>query len=304
MRLFDDAREFYGVFGIIRCNIRHDSRLFMNFFEHEKRVGSLFYFADGPGERLFLRFYACTGPGVKHHHALSGYECHFIVFQEMHLARVGEHGRRIASEKVFPVAKAHHERRAASDCHELMIIFIHGDKGVQSLHVVERFLHGFAKEHGFGVFFDQMYGNFRIGLGYKAVALFQKFLFERLVIFQNPVVDDGNTAGAIQMRVGVHFTHTAVRGPARVAKGKRARWHVFDVCLTDLAGFFLDDDFIACPRRHHCYPPRVIAAVFQLFQSFQYDGRAVCTGTDITKNATHSFCMLCPKESIVKFWQL
>ena len=42
-------------------------------------------------------------------------------------------------------------------------------------------------------------------------------MFERVEIFNDAVVDDGDFAGLIEMWVGIFIRRNSVRGPARVA---------------------------------------------------------------------------------------
>ena len=72
-----------------------------------------------------------------------------------------------------------------------------------------------------------------------------KFLFERVVIFDDAVVDDGDFAGLIEVRMGIFVRRRAVRGPARVADaeiaGDRVGFQKAREALVDLALFLADE---------------------------------------------------------------
>ena len=64
--------------------------------------------------------------------------------------------------------------------------------------------------------------NFGVGIGFESVAGAEQFLFERVVVFDDAVVDDGDFAGLVKMRMGIFVRRNAVRGPARVADAEIA----------------------------------------------------------------------------------
>ena len=60
-----------------------------------------------------------------------------------------------------------------------------------------------------------MGGNFGVRFGRKLVALLDQPIFDRLEVFDDAVVDDGDSATR-QMRVRVGLSDAAVRSPAGV----------------------------------------------------------------------------------------
>ena len=56
----------------------------------------------------------------------------------------------------------------------------------------------------------------------KGVALGDELLLEAVVIFDDAVVDDGDFAGLVEVRMGIFVRGRAVRGPARVADAEDA----------------------------------------------------------------------------------
>src|SRR5215218_1818629 len=63
-----------------------------------------------------------------------------------------------------------------------------------------------------------------------------------------------------------------------------ARWKV-GTCLTNLAHALLDFHGAIVS---HSNAPRIVSAVFELFQAAQDDDRRIGVGPNVTKNATHS----------------
>ena len=64
---------------------------------------------------------------------------------------------------------------------------------------------------------DEVSDDFCVGLGYEFVALRGEFLFESEVVFDDAIVDDDDSTGAVAVRMGVLLSGAAMCGPARVA---------------------------------------------------------------------------------------
>ena len=64
--------------------------------------------------------------------------------------------------------------------------------------------------------------HFGVGVGFELVPGAEQFLFERVVIFNDAVVDDGDFAGRIKVRMAIFVGRNAVRGPARVGDAEAA----------------------------------------------------------------------------------
>jgi hypothetical protein len=84
---------------------------------------------------------------------------------------------------------------------------------------------GDGRAGGFGVIldlFDEVGDDFGVGFSDELVALVDEFVLQVKIVFDDAVVDDDKTAGAVAMGVRVFFCGTAVRGPARVADAEGA----------------------------------------------------------------------------------
>src|ERR1017187_999473 len=69
----------------------------------------------------------------------------------------------------------------------------------------------------FVIIADQMREHFGVGVGFEFVAGLEQFLFERVVILNDTIVDDGNPAGLVELGMGIFVRGRTVRGPTRVA---------------------------------------------------------------------------------------
>ena len=69
---------------------------------------------------------------------------------------------------------------------------------------------------------DQMGQDFGVRGGTEGVAGFEELFLEAVVILDDAVVDDGDFAGLVQVRVGIFVGGRAVGGPAGVADAELA----------------------------------------------------------------------------------
>ena len=139
----------------------------------------------------------------------------------------------------------------------------------------------------FVIIADQMRQHLGVGVGFEFVSGVEQFLFERVVIFDDAVVDDGDSAGLIQVRMGIFVRGRAVRGPARVADAEISLDRFgFQKSREPLANFalFLAHEQVAAA--HHGNACAVVAAIFQPPQSFKQDGRGRFF-PDVSNDAAH-----------------
>ena len=129
--------------------------------------------------------------------------------------------------------------------------------------------------------------HFGVGVGTERVAGLEQLLFESVVIFDDAVVDDGDSAGLIEVRMRIFVRRRPMRGPARVADAEisRDRFGFQKLCETfaDFSLFLADQQFAVM---HHGDACAVVTAIFQPSQSFQQDGRSRFF-TDVSNNAAH-----------------
>ncbi len=121
------------------------------------------------------------------------------------------------------------------------------------------------------------------------VAGIQQLLFERIVIFDDAIVDHGNPARLVGMGMGIDVGGRAMGGPAGVANadatGNRFGLQQRRETLADASHPLAHGEAIAV---QHGHSGAVVAAIFQPAQPFQQDGRRRLF-TDISDDATHIF---------------
>ena len=69
---------------------------------------------------------------------------------------------------------------------------------------------------------DQVRDDFAVGVGLEPIALDFEFIFQQLVVFNDPVVNQGQDLIAAHVRVRIALRRRAVRGPASVADSRAA----------------------------------------------------------------------------------
>ena len=120
---------------------------------------------------------------------------------------------------------------------------------------------------------DEVGEDLGVGLRTEPVPGFHERRAEGLVVFDDPVVDEREPAGLVEMRVGVGVVGLAVRGPARVADADRGQG----------ASFSFNKSASAWMRPLHLrvsiWPPidggqpgGIVAAVFEPAQAVEEDG--------------------------------
>ncbi len=217
------------------------------------------------------------------------------VVQEGDPARVLQQRAVVGGQEVAAVAPAEHDGRAALGHREPAGLHVQHRHRVQPLELPE-------DRHDRG---DQTVGPFRragepvlqqvddhlgVRLGFQAVAREIEGVAELAVVRDDPVVDEGQAAAAVEMRVGVRLGHPAVGGPAGVSHPDRARGQR-DGRLADLADVPLQGHVAPARDRD---PPRVVAAILELLEPAQDDARGVRAGAaasrdvpDVAEDSAH-----------------
>ncbi len=136
-----------------------------------------------------------------------------------------------------------------------------------------------------------------VGGGAEFVAGLEQPLLERVVIFNDAVVDDGDFAGLVQVRMGILIGRRAVGGPARVADAEVARDRFGLQTRRAKPSSILPFSCAGAgrPSREHGHARAVVAAIFQPPQAFEQDGRR-CFLADVSDNAAHIVLSIATRE--------
>jgi len=146
-----------------------------------------------------------------------------------------------------------------------------------------------AFEQGFAAFaiyvFDEFQEYFGIGFAFEFVAFLLEQFFQDGVIFDNTVVDDGQSSRGRIMGMGVDGVGFSVGGPARVGDTQGGRRHVGEqgFQVLDLAFGFPHFHFIIIDQ---CHTGTVVAAIFQAFESVDEHGQGL-VGANVSYDSTH-----------------
>ena len=146
------------------------------------------------------------------------------------------------------------------------------------------------------VFANEVGQHFGVGGRVKFMPGLEHDLLERLVILNDPVVDDGDAPGLVEVRMGIFIGRRPVGGPAGVAHAKVAGdflpGHHLAQAFVNLP-LALDDLQVALAQ--HGHPRAVIAAVFQPPQCLQEDGAGLALA-NISDDAAHGSVLLNPQN--------
>jgi hypothetical protein len=263
-------------------------RLLVNLLEHEVLVAALFRQNRVPQH---VRHLPVHGPALKvaQTHAVGLQNRHVAIRQEEHVAGIAENRRHVGRDEVFVVADAYHHRRTVPRRYDLIGIRArdHGQRKHpgQFLHRCADSLFQVARE----VFLHQVRDDFGVSLGPELVAFGFELVFEREIVFDDPVVHHHHVALAVAMRVGVLFGGPAMGGPARMADPERAVYRVhadgvFQVAQLPLGPAYRQLALFVVYRQ----PRRIVPAVLQPAQPIQNDWhRFACA--NVAYNSTHSY---------------
>src|SRR4029077_10037000 len=122
------------------------------------------------------------------------------------------------------------------------------------------------------------------------VAILDKLLLERLIIFNHAIVNERESAARIDMWVRIFVGHFAVCRPARVANSERTRWWVLRDQLAQRSNTpcaFTDLDIVTSIDNGHA--GRVVAPVFEPSQTVQQNRRGL-SPPDVSDNPAHPVC--------------
>ena len=213
-------------------------------------------------------------------------QVHHVAFFEVDdLVGYAGQRHRVAGEEVLALADAHDQwrPRTRADHAVRLVMAEHGD-GVGALQPLRSGLHG-GEQVAVVEMVDQMGDDFGVGLAFKVVAAGAQLAAQRVVVFDDAVVDERDAVAA-EVRVRVDHRRRAVRGPACVRDAGEA----FESGVGHLARQLGDAANAARPLQRaigmHGHAAGVIATVFQPLEALNQD-RGDVARCDRADDATH-----------------
>ena len=137
------------------------------------------------------------------------------------------------------------------------------------------------------MFADKMSEHLGVRVGFESVARLNQPFFDAVEVLDHPIVDHGDVAALVQVRVGVFVRGRAMRGPSSVADAQlsRHRGQSDDGCqsFVDLALFLPELQGMIAQNRH---PGAVVSAIFEPSQPFN-DDRGRLLLSDVSNDSAH-----------------
>ena len=219
---------------------------------------------------------------------------HVVILQVDRFLCVRDDGLRVTDEKILPLAETHRQWRAAPRADDdIGHVQVHGRDAVGADDLFERRAGG-LQEPRLGVLAarlvvdlpDEMGQDFGVRLGAELVPGLQQLGPENLIVFDDPVVDQRQPPGLVEMRVRVLVRGTAVRGPASVGNADLPGGGMLFEQVgehLDAPGALADFELAAVNGGE---ARRVVAAIFQPPQPVQQDGGRRCLA-DVADDSAH-----------------
>ncbi len=165
------------------------------------------------------------------------------------------------------------------------VVFVDEGDPPESAQEGEGFLYS-REEISFIKVGDELGDHFRVGVGVEGPAGGFEHVAKGGVVFDDPVVDDGDGFVLVEMGVGIFFRGFAVGGPAGMRNGEIEAQGVFAEGVfegVELSHLFTGDDL---PFEDAGEAGGIVPAVLEVFEAGQAD---VCrvAGSDVSEYATH-----------------
>ena len=214
---------------------------------------------------------------------------------------MGDDGAGVAGQKVFTFANPDNQRRSTSRAdHDVRAVRADDGDPVGADDFFERPHDGLRQRWNAVLFLarlgrldprvilaDQMGEDFGVGFRAKLVSRLSKPFLDPVEVFNHTIVNHGDPAGPVKVRMGVFVRRRAVRGPAGVADaeltGRRLGLEGSAETFVDFPLFFARLEFGVV---QHAQPGAVITAVFEPAQSFKQDGCRLLLA-DVAYDAAH-----------------
>ena len=203
-----------------------------------------------------------------------------------HFVGVPHHGGNIRRHKMAFIAHADNQGTPPSGHNDLIGNITMDNPESESPLYLTHGLSNRVRQIAVKIKGNQLRQNFRIRFRPERNALFLQLFFQKVVIFNNAVVNDKNVVRFVPLRMGVLYRGFTVRCPTGVGnadaalhglaihKGFQAR---------DLSQFPETGNFVAVLNCKAC---RVVSPVFKSFQPFNQDWFCIFL-SHITNNPAH-----------------
>ena len=201
------------------------------------------------------------------------------------------------ARKFLVASDAEKQRAAAAGADDQIgMIGLNDGDAVGADHIFQCAPDGFGKSGAVGgrvfgadlfvVLAHEVGEDFGVGLGSEGVAFGDQLFLELLVILNDAVVDKGDLAGLIEMRMGIRVRGRPMRGPAGVANAGVALGRLLGEEggeIVDAAALFAELEFSIV---HEAETGGVVATVFETAESFEDDGLSGPLA-NVANDATH-----------------
>ena len=209
------------------------------------------------------------------------------VLEEDDLVGVGEDRRDVGCQEAFALAEPDDERDVLAGADEpVALADVHDREGVGAFEQAEGMAHGVGEVTRIRLF-DEVRDGLRVCLRRQDVPARLESIAQLAEVLDDPVVDDGDLAGAIAMRVSVQVVRTAVGRPAGMGEADRSMGRAVGdggLEVDQLAGPLLDEQVAGVV--HQRDPGRIVAAVLEPLEALDQD-RARLARTGVTDDAAH-----------------
>ena len=268
-----------------REGVEDRPRLLVDLLQHEVAVAAFLRHRGGPVDPL-RRVFPRLPPEVGDPHPRRRGDHHLPVLEEEHVPRVGQKRGQVGGEEELPLPQPDDQRAVQARAHQRPRLPVgHREEGVRPAKLRDGLAHRLLERHPRrDVLVQKMGDHLGVRLRGEGAALRDHLLLERPVVLHDPVVDDGDVAR--QVRVRVLVGGASVGGPPRVPHAARPGNRLLRDALRqagDLPLGLADGDPAAGLDRD---PRRIVPAVLQPPQAVHQDLHAGA-GTGVADDAAH-----------------
>ena len=249
-----------------------------------------FKLGNGQFERLDVDFRRFVVGGDDFQGFAPADDGNFVIVEIDYFVSVLDNGGGVGGQEGLPVADTDHKGGTLAGADNRVGIFgVDYGNGIGADNLLEGLADGLDQRAVVGLLdiFDELYKHLGVGLALEGASLeFKRFLKDAVILYRT-VVDQGDTARAADMGMGVYVVGLSVGCPAGMGDAD-ASLDVFRLAeafeVVDLSAGFIDIEVSFAVD--HSDTGAVITAVFQAVESF--DKNLVCgIITNIPYYSTH-----------------